>query len=83
MSTDMLPIPDKDLLGQEGGRMAIFGLVQTFFPSSVQSLHPNLTSPSSNSRKRWCLSDFKYQAIKTNAYMILNKKLLNQCFLLA
>lgn len=64
MSTVMLPIPDKELLGQEGGRMAIFGLVQTFFPRSVQPLYPSLTSPSSNSRKRWYLLDFKYQMIK-------------------
>lgn len=78
MSTVMLPIPDKELLGQEGGRMAIFGLVQTFFPRSAPSLHPSLTSPSGNSRKRWYVLGFKYQMIKTNAYLILNKKLLNQ-----
>lgn len=75
-------MPDKELLGQEGGRMAVFGLVQTFFffPSSVRSLHPSLTFPSGNSRKGWYLMGFKYLMIKKNAYPILNKKLVNQCF---
>lgn len=44
------------------------GLVQTFSsPRSLWSVHPSLTSPPSNSRKRWYLLDFKYQMTKINA----------------
>lgn len=65
MATIILPISEEKLLGYEGSRMPIFGLVQTFPPRSLWSIYPSITSPSSN--LRWSLLDFKYQIIKMNA----------------